>query len=205
MIEGPALLGYLAACLGVVLAPGPAQALVLSRALGEGRRAGVLTAVGLNVGTLLHALAAGLGLSALLATSATAFAALRFAGAAYLVILGLGALRASPAVAVRPEAPAPGPSRAFTRAVAIGVLNPKVALFLLAFVPPFVDPARGPVLAQFAVLGAILALIDVAYEVLLVAALLAVGDRLLAPGPVHRWRQRVTGTVLLGLGVRLAS
>lgn len=202
MIGLSSYLAFLAASMALILLPGPSQALVLARTLSGGMRAGALTAVGLNIGTLFHAAAAALGLSALLATSALAFAIVKYVGAAYLVLLGIQALRTR-------RGAAPVSAQVTTRAslgqaIAAGILNPKVAIFFLAFLPQFVDPARGNVFAQFMIYGATMAVLDTFYELMLVQVF-ARTRRRFADGPrASRWRNRITGTVLIGLGARLA-
>src|SRR5258707_12158580 len=124
---------YIAAAAALVLAPGPGQALVLTRSITSGRRAGIMTSLGLNVGTMVHTVAAALGLSAILATSATTFSIVKYAGALYLIYLGVKSiLDRTPELATKQAAPET-PRQAFMRSVAIGILNPKVALFFLAF------------------------------------------------------------------------
>ena len=199
MFSAPTSIAFLLATFAIILAPGPAQALVLTRALAEGRRSGAMTAVGLNVGTLVHALAAALGLSAILATSAAAFRIVQYAGAAYLIYLGIRALRSGQAIA-----PVANGRASFRRAVATGVLNPKVAVFFLAFLPQFVDPARGSAFVQFVLLGATVAVLDVLYELLLVWIATALRGRVLSSRRFASWRERVTGVVLIALGARLA-
>lgn len=204
MIDLATWLLFVAASCALVLAPGPGQALVLSRALAGGRRAGALTAVGLNLGTLFHAAAAALGLSAVLASSAVAFALVKYLGAAYLVVLGMRALRARP-YGPAGDATAPAaPGALLGQAVATGILNPKVALFFLAFLPQFVDPARGPALAQFLLLGATLALLDTLYEWALVCLVTRMRERWLRSTRLQAWQSRISGGVLLALGLRLA-
>ena len=155
------------------------------------------------MGTLFHAAAAALGLSAVLASSALAFSLVKYAGAAYLLYLGIQALRARPQVLPTPRTSS-STSSSFGQAVATGVLNPKVALFFLAFLPQFVDPSRGPVLAQFMLLGASMAVLDTLYEVVLVLVAARLRERLLRNRRFVAWQNRVTGAVLLALGVRLA-
>lgn len=198
---------FVAASAALILVPGPAQALVLANTLTGGRRAGALTAVGLNVGTLAHAAAAALGLSALLATSALAFAVVKYVGAAYLIYLGIQALRSrsgkEPSTAKAASSPA---SKApLTQAILAGTLNPKVALFFLAFLPQFVDPARGPVVVQMLVLGATMAVMDTLYELALVAVLHRMRDRLAGNQRFMAWQSRMSGVILIGLGLRLAA
>ena len=190
----------------LILMPGPSQALVMSRTLVGGPRAGLLTAVGLNVGTLGHALAAALGLSTVLATSALAFSVVKYVGAAYLLYLGVQALRtpARSATTAAAESASLASSSAFGQAVAAGLLNPKVAIFFLAFLPQFVDPARGAVFMQFLLLGATMAVLDTLYESALVLLVAGTRARLAARPASAPWRERVTGAVLVGLAVRLA-
>lgn len=205
MPELPSYLMFLAASVALVLVPGPAQAMVVARTLAGGRRQGALTAVGLNIGTLFHTATAALGLSAILATSATAFSVVKYAGAAYLVFLGIRTLRSN-----KPGPASPVPMRATARstlgqAVATGILNPKVALFFLAFLPQFVDPTRGTVLAQFLVLGVSLALLDTLYELLIVHLVSGMRERFLSSARLMAWQSRVSGAVLVALGLRLAA
>jgi len=202
MFDSSTLITFLVAGVAIIIAPGPAQALVLTRTLGEGRAAGAMTAVGLNVGTLAHAFAAALGLSAILATSAVAFGVVKYAGAAYLVYLGIRALRAQDDEPERIGGVRAGAM--FWRAVVTGALNPKVAVFFLAFLPQFVAPERGSAFWQFVILGSILAALDVIYELILVWAAGALRGRVLGSRRFAQWRQRVTGAALIGLGARLA-
>ncbi|WP_280151206.1 LysE family translocator [Piscinibacter sp. XHJ-5] len=199
---------YMLAGVALVIAPGPGQALVIARSLQGGVRAGVLTAAGLEIGTLVHVVAAALGLSMILAHSATAFAVVKYLGAAYLIWLGVKALReakaqAGPASDAGSAAAASG-RRLLMHAAVTGVLNPKVALFFLAFLPQFVHPERGAVLLQFVVLGGLLALTGLMFDSL-VAWLTGRARRRLASNPrFAAWRERVMGGVLIGLGLRLA-
>ncbi len=204
MFEKTTLIAYLAASAAIILSPGPAQALVLARTISDGRKAGVITAVGLNVATIIHALAAAIGLSAILATSAMAFAIVKYLGAAYLVYLGIKTLRAREHRKPWRRASAVSLSKAFNRAIITGLLNPKVAIFFLAFLPQFVNPRRGSTFLQFVLLGLILASLDLFYESTLALVTGTLGSRLMRNARFALWRQRLTGTVLIGLGVRLA-
>jgi threonine/homoserine/homoserine lactone efflux protein len=202
MFDSATLITFLVASVAIIIAPGPAQALVLTRAIGEGRAAGAMTAVGLNVGTLAHAFAAALGLSAILTTSAVAFGVVKYVGAAYLIYLGIRALRAKDDEPERANGVRPG--AIFWRAVMTGALNPKVAVFFLAFLPQFVAPERGSAFWQFVILGSILAALDVIYELILVWAAGALRGLVLRSRRFAQWRRRVTGAALIGLGARLA-
>jgi threonine/homoserine/homoserine lactone efflux protein len=147
---------FVLAALALLLVPGPAVFYVIARGIEGGRPAGLVSCLGIEVGTLLHAAFAAVGLSAVVASSATAFAVVKWLGAAYLVYLGLKKLfgRDEPIEPVEVEREPLG--RVFVQGVLVQVLNPKVALFFLAFLPQFVDPSRGPVWAQILLLGATL-------------------------------------------------
>jgi len=204
LFDTPTLLAYLAAATVLVLIPGPGTAWIVAQTVAGGTRRGVRAGLGLETATLIHALAAGLGLSALLATSAMAFEVLKYAGAAYLVWLGIKAWREK---SVAPIAFAPAPSNGrhvYRRSVLTGVLNPKVAVFFLAFLPQFVHPERGLVWLQFIVLGLLLSIIGFSNSCVLAFAIGRFGRRLSGNPRIARWRQRLMGTVFVGLGVRLA-
>ena len=152
-VEWTTLLAFAPAALALNLTPGADMMFCLGQGLRGGPRAAMAANLGIGAGCIVHLFAAGLGLSALLIAAPGLFDAIRWAGVAYLVWLAINALR-------RPfgghETAPIRPRRAFRDAVAVNVLNPKVALFVLAFIPQFVDPARGPVLLQFLVLGGVL-------------------------------------------------
>jgi threonine/homoserine/homoserine lactone efflux protein len=205
MIDWSSYLLFLVACAAFILAPGPAQALVVAKTLAEGRCVGVLTAIGLNIGTLFHAVAAALGLSALLASSALAFSVVKYLGAAYLIYLGIRALRAGPQASSLPTSTRVTASKsALWQAVLVGTLNPKVALFFLAFLPQFVNPQSGSVVLQFLVLGTTMAALDVLYEVVLVQLVSRMRRRMLGSVRFVLWQNRISGAVLVALGLRLA-
>jgi len=194
----------MAAALALNLTPGPDMMYVTARSVSDGRRAGVVAAFGIGAGTLVHIAALALGLAALLAAVPLAYDALRIAGAVYLVVIGVQLLlrpRATNATAV--VAPA-SLQTIFAQAVVTNVLNPKVALFFLAFLPQFVEPAAGPAAAQIVVLGL---LFDVQGTLVNVAvALLASGTtrRLRANTGAVSLLQRLTGAIFVALGARLA-
>ena len=215
LFETSTLLAFLAAAVVLVLIPGPGTAWIVAQTVAGGTSRGLRAGLGLETATLIHALAAGLGLSAILATSAHAFDALKFAGAAYLVWLGIRSWRApadaagsdTTGDAATPAGTAKASDRAATvywRSVMTGVLNPKVALFFLAFLPQFVHPERGLVWLQFLVLGGLLSIIGMGHSTLLSVTIGRFGRRLRANPRVARLRQRVLGTFFIGLGLRLA-
>jgi threonine/homoserine/homoserine lactone efflux protein len=190
---------FAAASAVLVLVPGPAVLYIVTRSVQHGREAGLVSTLGIEAGALVHVAGATLGLSALLASSAAAFSVVRYAGAAYLVYLGVRALlgrdRDEPF-----SAPAHGRRRMFWNGLLVNVLNPKTALFFLAFLPQYVDPARGSVTLQAAALGvcfvSVALVLDGSY------ALLAgsVGRRLREGIRTRRLLERMSGGVYLGLG-----
>jgi threonine/homoserine/homoserine lactone efflux protein len=197
------LFAFVVACAALILTPGPSQALILSRTLEGGRAAGMFTAVGINAATLVHAAAAGLGLSAVLAQSALAFGVLKAIGALYLIYLGIRTLLSAKQPSEAAAAAKTSRTRAVREAFLTGLLNPKVALFFLAFLPQFICPAEGWVLVQALVLGAILAVMDTVYAAVLVTLTSSATSWFSSPRAIM-WRSRVTGAVLIALGVGLA-
>jgi threonine/homoserine/homoserine lactone efflux protein len=193
---------FAAASLAFLVIPGPSVFYIVARSLSQGRQAGLASMLGVQTGGLVHVVAAAIGVSALIASSAEAFTVVKYAGAAYLVYLGIRKLRdaGASAAADDPEAPAPF-SRLYTHGVVVNVLNPKTALFFLAFLPQFVDPSAGPVAPQMLVLGVLLVglgtLTDGTYA--LVAA--GAGNRLRATAAARRTLDRVSGGVFIALGL----
>lgn len=206
LFDTPTLLAYLATAVVLVVIPGPGTAWIVAQTVAGGTARGLRAGLGLETATLIHALAAGLGLSAVLATSALAFEVVKYAGAAYLVWLGIKAWRSTDATPSDDPHPAPAQDTGgvYWRSVVTGVLNPKVALFFLAFLPQFVHPERGLVWLQFLVLGALLSVIGFTNSAVLSTAIGHFGRRLRGNGRFALWRQRALGTFFIGLGLRLA-
>src|SRR5436190_10208191 len=143
------------ACVGLVLLPGPAVIYVVTRGVVHGRRGGLISVLGVETGNLVQVVAATAGLSAVVGSSAEAFAVVKYLGAAYLLYLGIRALSGKGARAEEHRAPARTDRRLYLDGLLVGALNPKLALFLLAFLPQFVDPGLGPVWVQTLILGII--------------------------------------------------
>jgi threonine/homoserine/homoserine lactone efflux protein len=188
--------GFLLAAALITLAPGPDNLSVLSLGLSRGRRAGIGFGLGCALGCFIHTLLATLGVTALIAASETAFTALKLAGAAYLCWLGWKALQ-SPGATLGAEEEVLQIDQAMRpylmRGFVANAINPKVALFFLAFLPQFIDPARGNAAAQTALIfGAI------GYYAG------TVGGWLRGRPAVGRWLDRATGVLFIGLGIRLA-
>jgi len=198
---------FVLASIALDLVPGPDMAYMLARCIAQGRRAGILAAFGFNLGGYVHVTAAVLGLSALLASSSMAFTVVKWLGAVYLICLGIGAIRSSRGQALAPgDAPA-GPSgrTILWQAFLSDVLNPKVALFFLAFVPQFVD-AKGPhPTLQILLLGVTVNLISLPVNILLVLFSTSFTQALRRNGSISRWLQRGMGALFIALGLRLVT
>jgi threonine/homoserine/homoserine lactone efflux protein len=211
---------FLAASLALTLTPGPAVLFIVARSMGQGRRAGLLSVAGIGLGNAVHAAATSLGLAALLASSPLAFAAVRWAGGAYLVVLGVRRLlqRDAPAVPPFPPGDPPGdppataparpggarPGGVLRQAFLVAVLNPKTALFFLAFLPQFADPRAGSLPAQLLLLGALFIAVAVATDSAYALAAAGLG-RFLGRHPGFAAGERwVSGAVFVGLGLLAA-
>jgi threonine/homoserine/homoserine lactone efflux protein len=189
----------------LLLAPGPAVLYIVARSLEQGRIAGLASVLGITTGTLVHVLASTLGLSALLASSALAFALVKYAGAGYLIYMGVRRMLS------RSEPP-PSPSKLARRSLArlyrdgfiVNLLNPKTALFFLAFLPQFVDPAQGAVPFQIAFLGLLFTLMGLTSDGLYALAAGTAGRWIKRRDQYLRWERYVTGGVFIGLGVTAA-
>lgn len=205
---------FLIAALLLNISPGPDMAYIVGQTAVYGRKIGLFSSFGVVSGAFVHVLAATLGLSAILATSALAFAIVKWIGVAYLVWLGFGALRSSFAKSVNdagsdePAAPvSTKPMTAFAawrQGVMIDVLNPKVAIFFMAFLPQFVDPAIGNGATQFLVLGLVVLLIALVVEGMLVMAVASAAGRIKGSRRLGAWLHRALGTMFIALGIRLA-
>lgn len=204
MIEGTRLALFVSAAAILALTPGPGILYVLGRTLHGGRREGVLSALGTFVGGSVHLLAAAFGLSAILATSATAFEIVRYAGAAYLIYLGISMIR-NRGAQMAAQIEGGRSQRNFLQGIATEVLNPKTALFFLSFLPQFVLPAKGHITLQFLFLGAISVSLNTAVDLIVVGLAASVALRL-AGNPNFIRRQRTTsGVGMIGLGIYVAA
>lgn len=204
MIDLPTLSTYLIVVLGLFLIPGPAVLLVLTRTAQGGRTTGIMTGLGIALGDSIHALLAAVGLSAILMTSALAFNIVKIVGAGYLIYLGVKALlekRADPSMPVVLNL---SPLKAFLQAVPAEMLNPKTALFFLAFFPQFVHPEQGSSLMQFAILGAIFVILGIIYTTTLVLIVRPLGILLKRLSWLHRWQGKIIGTIFISLGLKVA-
>jgi threonine/homoserine/homoserine lactone efflux protein len=204
MPSASATAAFATAAIILLLIPGPAVLYVVNRSVSDGRGPGLAAVAGLSLGNLVHALAAAAGLSAVLATSATAFNTVKWLGAGYLVYVGVRTLSTTPAP-IDADQPGVSARRAFSQGVVVNVLNPKVALFFLSFLPQFIHPDQGRPGLQALVLGLVFVLLgfctDSSYA-LLSSSLRDVLLRGRALPFVRRW---VAGTVFIGLGLVAAT
>jgi threonine/homoserine/homoserine lactone efflux protein len=195
---------FLTASLALIVAPGPDSLYVLARGIGQGRRAGAISALGTSTGLLVHTTAAALGLAVLLQTSIVAYTIIKVVGAAYLIYLGIKTFLTRQSVLVTPTASKPSWRRMYLQGMLTNVLNPKVALFFVAFLPQFVDQHSGAVALHMLLLGVLFAAMGLSY-LLLVAGLSGSLGQFLHRRPAWANRLRwLTGSVMIGLGLRLA-
>lgn len=202
MIALTTLLAFAPAALALNLTPGTDMMFCLGQGLRAGSRAALAASLGVAVGGMVHVTLAGLGVAAAIAAAPQMFDIIRWVGVAYLLWLAWGAFRNG---ADLQDGKQEAPSRAFRSGFWVNLSNPKVILFVLAFVPQFVVPSAGPVLLQFLIFGAIIGAGGVAVNGLLVGQFAGRARRLLFASPaISRWLGRVTGTIFAGLALRLA-
>lgn len=202
-----AYLLFVASCVVLVLVPGPDMAYMLTRTIAQGRRAGSMAALGINLGAYVHLAAAVAGLSALLLTSATAFTIVKWMGAAYLIYLGLRALMSREAMTNLAGSEMRGRSlqAVFWQGFWSDVLNPKVAIFYVALLPQFISAEAGNATEQLILLGVTGNMIGIAINLALVAVAAQLTHKLRRNERVALWLQRAMGALFIGLGARLAA
>lgn len=197
------LWAFLAASFLLWLTPGPDTMYILGRSIAQGRRAGVMSALGIGSGCLVHTCFAAFGLSAILTASAWAFTAVKAVGAAYLVYLGLRVLQKAAGPPTIPEMHPAGAWRVYREGLACNALNPKVAVFFLAFLPQFVDPAAGLGALPFLFLGSLF-VVGGTLWCLAQALCAASATQTIRRNPAAlRWLERLSGGVYIGLGLNL--
>ena len=210
MLDSARLWLFLTAALLLAAAPGPGMLYVLARCLAGGKREGVLSALGTFLGGMVHVLAAAMGVSLVLARSALAFSAVKYAGAAYLGFLGVRMildartadsysskdLRAIPGAAVR---------NPLWQGVITEVLNPKTALFFLSFIPQFVNRGSGHVFLQFVLLGTVSVVLNTSADLIVILLAGPLGKKIQSSAVFRRRQRTVTGAIMIGLGAYLAT
>jgi threonine/homoserine/homoserine lactone efflux protein len=198
------LLFFITTAAVLLAIPGPAVLYITSRSIGQGRNAGLVSALGIGLGTLIHTAAAAVGLSALLVSSATAFSVVKYLGAAYLIYLGIQKLRRDESFETNLDAPRTSLTRVFTQGIVVNILNPKTALFFFAFLPQFIDPARGHVAVQILSLGVLFACMGTFSDSLWAVFSGSVAHRLRGNARWMRTQRYVSGGILISLGVATA-
>jgi threonine/homoserine/homoserine lactone efflux protein len=196
---------FLSAAVLLAIAPGPGMLYVLSRSLAGGKREGVLSALGTFAGGMVHVFAAAAGVSVILAKSALAFSAVKYAGAAYLCFLGIKMILQARKDDQLPEVAAARSRNPLWQGVATEVLNPKTALFFLSFIPQFVNHQRGGIFWQFVVLGTISVVLNTTADLIVTALAGPLGDRIRSSVTFRRRQRTATGLIMLGLGTYLAT
>lgn len=188
------------------MTPGQDTLYILGRSAAQGKQAGMLSALGILTGILVHTLLAATGLSVILATSALAFSLVKFAGAAYLIWLGIGFLTKANGRSGQPGPPAtlPAPWALFRQGVLTNALNPKVALFFLSFLPQFVSRQAQPVFAPFLLLGLVFLFTSGIWFLVLVNTAARLSSRLRDRTALGDLLKKLTGGLFIGLGIRLA-
>lgn len=203
MIPLPTVLLFLGASAALALAPGPDNIFVLTQSALKGRWAGVIVTLGLCTGLVVHSAAVALGVAALLQRSEAAFAILKAVGAGYLLYLAWGAFKAS-ASTVPAGQDELGRGRLYARGIVMNITNPKVAIFFLAFLPQFTDPARGSMPLQLLLLGGLFVISTVVVFVTIAWTAGTLGQRLRSNTRAQKVMNRIAGIVFAGLALRLA-
>jgi threonine/homoserine/homoserine lactone efflux protein len=196
------LLPFLVAALTLNLTPGADMTYVMARSAGQGRVAGVVSSFGISAGSLVHSVLAAIGLSALLASSPVLFLAIQYGGAAYLVYLACKAWRSASQPLAMQERPRARLRQVFFQGAWINLLNPKVALFILAFLPQFVDPSRGHVAEQFLFLGLLFNIGGTTVNIIVALLIGWASDLLRQSAGFARFMGRFSAVVMLALAVQ---
>ncbi|WP_191565414.1 LysE family translocator [Metabacillus idriensis] len=196
---------FILVVLMLFLIPGPAVIVTISQTIKGGKKNGIVTGLGIAFGDLIHTFAAVLGLSAILMTSAHAFEVVKYIGAAYLVYLGISALINKTKKVWKPTVEKMNPNLSFRQALLIELLNPKTALFFLAFLPQFVRSDSYPVTIQLLMLGLTFVLMSIIYTTFIAFLTSIIGEKFLAKtNQSSNWIGKVAGLVYIGLGLKLA-
>ncbi|RST73083.1 LysE family translocator [Siminovitchia acidinfaciens] len=204
MLELSTLGTFILVVIGLFLVPGPAVLLTVSRTIQGGRKTGILTGLGIATGDFIHTLFAALGLSAILMTSATAFNLVKYAGAIYLIYMGIKAIverTNKQNIASVSKAPS---LQSYSQAILAEVLNPKTAIFFLAFLPQFIHPEKGPAIVQFLLLGFIFVVMSCLYTSMIVISIRPIGRLMKRTTNLGKWSGKFAGLIYIWLGVKVA-
>lgn len=204
MIDLATLISYVAIVFGFVFIPGPATLLTVARSTSSGTKVGVATGAGIAAGDMIHTVLAIVGISAVIAASAMLFSIVKYLGAAYLVYLGIRAILAKAPTELAANTLPISAGKAFRQAILAEVLNPKTALFFLAFLPQFVRPENGPVPFQLLILGTIFVLLGLVSTLIFAFGAGTLGNLLRRSPTILKWQGKVVGGIYCALGARLA-
>lgn len=180
------------------------MAFIISRSVGEGRNAGIATALGMQVGVLVHICLAAFGLSAILMTSVWAFQIIKYIGAAYLIYLGIQSLKREKSINIISEKNTISVRKAFIQGAITDIFNPKVALFFLTFLPQFINPQISNPIDQFFIFGIIFSVMGLAVDIVTSVLASSLRQVLSKNKGILRWQQKISGFTLIGLGTWLA-
>lgn len=204
MIEPTKFVLFIGVSWALIIAPGPDMLYVITRGVTQGRKAGILSAVGVICGILVHTTAAAFGLTLILQTSAFAFLLVKYVGAIYLVYLGVKSWRDQSTFSLQTSNTRVSSRRVFWQGVLSNMLNPKIAIFFLAFLPQFVDKGSSHVTLQMVILGLTFACFGLCFLLIVGYSSGAIGTRLTRRPQYARFLQRFAAGILIALGVRLA-
>ena len=195
---------FLAAAMLLFIVPGPVVLYVVTRSVTQGTRAGLVSVLGVHVGSLVHIFAAIVGLSAVIAASTTAFTAIKWVGAAYLVYLGVRALMEDDSEFAIASGGRRSLTRVFWQGTIVNILNPKTAVFFLAFVPQFIDAGHGSTTTQLLVLGALFVVAGMLSDGVYAVVGGTLGERLAQRPALRRSQRYLAGVIYIGLGAAAA-
>ena len=195
---------FLLAALGLLLVPGPAVLYIVTRSVAHGRKAGLASVLGIELATLCHAMAAAFGLSAILLASFLAFSLVKYLGAGYLIYLGIKTITSKSASPAKDDSSTPSLSQMFRKGFLVNLLNPKTALFFYAFLPQFVNPARGSSILQILLLGALFVVLATITDSTYAVISSGVGRMITQKAGFPRIQKYVTGGIYISLGVAAA-
>jgi threonine/homoserine/homoserine lactone efflux protein len=204
MLDWSTLTLFVTAASILVFMPGPNTLYIIARSVSQGRTAGIVSSLGVQVGTLVHVAAAAVGISALLLSSSLAFNVVKYAGAAYLIYLGIKTLLTREKVAEAETTEEKSLSRTFYQGIWVNVLNPKTALFFTAFLPQFIDVERGSVATQILLLGLIMIALGTLSDMVYALSAGSLGNLLRGNLKFLRAQRYFAGSVYIGLGAATA-
>lgn len=204
MFDPASLTIFILAALALLLMPGPAVLYIVARSIDQGRMAGIVSTLGIALGSTAHVLFAALGLSAVLMQSALAFSVVKYLGAAYLIFLGIRTLLSKSEMDLAQPVKKMNYSRIFSQGFVVNLLNPKTALFFFAFLPQFVSPAQGPVVLQIIILGFIFVGMAIISDGMYALIAGTAGEFLAGNKQIARAQKYLAGTIYISLGITTA-